>query len=219
MYRYETPIMKLRSAAYGKNYWVFSSRKLKRRVGVFSNIEYENILTLEMTPDVEWYCEYPLKPTVFLGGKEFNPLFSTWVKYRNGTEIYQGVAYQNDAGEESEHCTISAAAAWCIQNGQKFEFRNEKNIKKGIFYIRNLSVLASRAQRFRVQSVNADQMLIGYLKGIKRASISELENSGRFETGRTLDYLADLYYRGIIDFVNISNECINGKMEVICDGK
>ena len=62
-------------------------------------------------------------------------------------------------------------------------------------------------------------MLIGYLKGIKRTTVSDLENSGHFETGKTLDYLADLYYRGIIDFVNISSECISGKMEVICDGK
>lgn len=218
MYRYETPIVKLRSDAYGKNYWVFSSRKVQRRVGVFSNLEYENILTLEMDPKVEWFCEYPVKPTVFLGGKEFNPMISTWVKYQNGTELYQGVAYQNDTGIEEERRSVSAAAAWCIQNGQKFEFRNEKNIKSGPFFIRNLSVLASRALRFRVQSVNADQMLIGYLKEIKRAKISDLENSGRFETGRTLDYLADLYYRGVIDFVNISNECISGKMEVICDG-
>lgn len=79
MYRYEEPIFRLRSSSYGSNYWVFHSRKLRRRVAVFSNLEYENILTLEMNPDVEWYCEYPLETTVYIGGKESKVLFNAWI--------------------------------------------------------------------------------------------------------------------------------------------
>ena len=62
-------------------------------------------------------------------------------------------------------------------------------------------------------------MIIGFMAEQQRASLSALENSGRFEDGRTLDYLADLYYRGIINFRNISNECISGNMEVVYIGK
>ncbi len=97
--------------------------------------------------------------------------------------------------KEGERKKIALQAKWCIQNGMKFEFRNEKNIQKGPFHIRNLSVLASRARRFRVSSVNAAQMTVKFMADTGRATISELEECGFFETGRTLDYLADLAKR------------------------
>lgn len=216
MYRYEKPMERARSSSYGSNYWVFQSRKIRRKVAVFSNLEYENILTLEMNAEVEWYCEYPLETTVYVGGKEEKILFDVWVRYVDGREVFQGVAYTN---ADESHKTIAMQAKWCIQNGLEFEFRNEKNIHKGQFFIRNLNVLASRARRFRAYSVNADQMIKGFLYEKKRISIEELEKSGFFESGRTIDYLADLYYRGIINFHNIPFECINKKMEVIICGK
>ena len=216
MYRYEKPIERPRSSKYGSNYWLFHSRKVRRRVAVFSNLEYENILTLEMNPEVEWYCEYPLETTVYVGGKEESILFDVWIQYADGRDAFQGVAYSS---AEESHKGIALQAKWCIQNGLEYEYRNEKNIQKGRFLVRNLSILASRARRFRTPSVNADQMIIGYLADIRRASISVLEESGRFDTGKTLDYLADLYYRGIIDFRHISDECISGNMEVIYSGR
>ncbi len=216
MYRYEKPIERPRSSKFGSNYWIFYSRKVRRRVAVFSNLEYENVLTLEMDPDVEWYCEYPLETTVFVGGKEEKILFDVWVKNVDGSELFQGVSYRDSS---NSHKKIAMQAKWCIQNGLEFEFRNEKNIHKGPYFIRNLSVLSSRARRFRTPSLNADQMLIGFLSEIKRSSLSELETSGKFEDGRTLDYLADLFYRGIINFKNISSECLSGNMEVIYNGK
>ena len=109
MYRYETPIEKPRSSKYGSNYWIFQSRKVRRRVAVFSNLEYENILTLEMNPEIEWYCEYPLETKVFVGGKEQNILFDTWVKHTDGREVYQGVAYKSAV---DTHTKIAMQAKW-----------------------------------------------------------------------------------------------------------
>ena len=216
MYRYEAPIKRPRSSNYGSNYWIFYSRKVRRSVSVFSNLEYENILTLEVNPEVEWYCEYPFETTVFVSGKEEKILFDVWVKYTDGREVYQGVSYKSAS---ESHKKIAMQAKWCIQNGLDYEFRNENNIRTGAFLIRNLSILASRARRFSVQSVNADQMIIGFLAEHRRASLSVLENSGRFEDGRALAYLADLYFRGIINFRNISDECLSGNMEVVYIGK
>ncbi len=216
MYPYEKPIVKARSSNYGSNYWIFQSRKVHRPVAVFSNLMYENILTLEMDNDVEWFCEYPLDTTVYVGGKEEKLVFDAWVRYADGKEEFQGVAYTSS---EDSHKSIAVQAKWCIQNGIGFNYRNEKNIHKGQFYIRNLSVLAARARRFTMSSYNADQMLIGFLSEVKRATVSTLDKSGRFESGRTMDYLSDLYYRGIIDFHNISSECISSNTEVIFCGK
>jgi hypothetical protein len=168
MYRYEKPIERPRSSKYDSNYWLFHSRKVRRRVAVFSNLEYENILTLEMNPEVEWYCEYPLETTVYVGGKEESILFDVRIQYADGRDAFQGVAYSS---AEESHKGIALQAKWCIQNGLEYEYRNEKNIHKGKFLIRNLSVLASRARRFSISSTNGDQMLIGFLSEKKRESI------------------------------------------------
>ena len=163
MYRYEVPVFRQRSSGYGSNYWLFTSRKIRRRVAVFSNLEYENILTLEMNPEVEWYCEYPLETTVYVGGEEEKVLFDVWVRRCDGRELFQGVAYTSKDDGTQNHKKIALQAKWCIQNGLEFEYRNEKTIQKGPFLVRNLNVLASRARRFKVTSTNADQMTIGFL--------------------------------------------------------
>ncbi len=117
MYRYETPVFRQRSSCYGSNYWVFMSRKVRRRVAVFSNLEYENILTFEMDPEVEWYCEYPLETTVYVGGTEEKVLFDVWVRYVDGQELLQGVTYSSKEGERKK---IALQAKWCIQNDVRY---------------------------------------------------------------------------------------------------
>ena len=155
MYRYEEAISRPRSSSFGSNYWVFHSRKLRRRVAVFSNLEYENILTLEMNPQVEWYCEYPLETTVYIGGKETKVLFNAWVRYKDGREEYQGVAYINGSDDSKEHAKIACQSAWCLQNNVNYVFRNDKSIETGPFFIRNISILATRARISGLPTISA----------------------------------------------------------------
>ena len=89
-YKFTTPIEMPRSTHYGNNYWIFESRKLHRRVTAYSNLEYENLLTLEMNPEVVYYCEQPCSTTVFVSGKEHKTIFDVYIVYKNGrksTEI------------------------------------------------------------------------------------------------------------------------------------
>ena len=218
MYRYEEPIFRLRSSSYGSNYWVFHSRKLRRRVAVFSNLEYENILTLEMNPDVEWYCEYPLETTVYIGGKESKVLFNAWVKYKDGTEEYQGVAYLCSSDDSKDHVKVACQSAWCLQNDVNFVFRNEKNIEIGPFYIRNISLLAARARRFTACGVNGDRIFLSFIQAKRHICIGELEKMGRIEKYRALDYISDLYYRGLVTLSNMNTDCISADTEVISIG-
>lgn len=55
------PIAMQRSTHYGNNYFSVYSNKIKRVVHLFSNLEYYNFLTLETNPQVETFCEQPLK--------------------------------------------------------------------------------------------------------------------------------------------------------------
>ena len=74
-YKFTTPIKMPRGTHYGSNYWMFESKKIHRCVTAYSNLEYENLLTLEMNPEVEYYCEQPYSATVFVGGKEYKTIF------------------------------------------------------------------------------------------------------------------------------------------------
>lgn len=65
---YQKPVEMPRGTHYGNNYWIFQSRKVGRNVTAFSNLEHDNLVTLEMNPEVEWYCEQPEKTTVFYDG-------------------------------------------------------------------------------------------------------------------------------------------------------
>lgn len=222
-YKFTTPIEMPHSTHYGNNYWIFESRKLHRRVTAYSNLEYENLLTLEMNPEVVYYCEQPCSTTVFVSGKEHKTIFDVYIVYKNGREEFQEVKYQQELDSDSpkgkrSQEQIEIQKMWCLQNDFPYVLRTDKDIEKGQYFIRNLSVLSAKARRFHIESKEADKAIISYLSKIKRTTIGLLSESGRFEINKTLDYLSDLYYRGIIKFDDICNDCLTNKTEVIFCG-
>lgn len=222
--RYTEPISMPRATHYGNNYWIFESKKLHRRVTAYSNLEYENLLCLEMDANVRYFCEQPYEAHIFVGGKEYKTVFDVWVAYQDGTEEFQEVKYATELKAETQkgeriRKQIAVQSAWCIQNSFQYTVRTEKEIELGQFYIRNINLLAAKARRFATPSQNADNILINYLQSLGKTTVGYLVSSGRFEHNRTLDYLADLYYRGIISFGNIEDECISNRTVVIANGK
>ena len=142
---------------------------------------------------------------------------------KNGREEFQEVKYQQELdsaspkGKRSQE-QIEIQKMWCLQNDFPYVLRTDKDIEKGQYFIRNLSVLSAKARRFHIESKEADKAIISYLSKIERTTIGLLSESGRFEINKTLDYLSDLYYRGIIKFDDICNDCLTNKTEVIFCG-
>lgn len=222
-YKFTTPIKIPRGTHYGSNYWMFESKKIHRCVTAYSNLEYENLLTLEMNPEVEYYCEQPYSATVFVSGKEYKTIFDVYVVYKNGREEFQEIKYQQELDSDSakgkrSQKQIGIQKMWCIQNNFQYTLRTDNDIEKGQHFIRNLSVLSAKSRRFHVTSTEADKAIISYLSRLQKTTIGLLSESGRFEPNKTLDYLSDLYYRGIIRFEDICNDCLNNKTEVIFCG-
>lgn len=222
--RFTIPIAMPRAMHYGNNYWIFQSRKLHRRVTAFSDLEYKNLLCLEMDANVRYYCEQPYEVNVFIGGKEYKTIFDVWVVYADGSEEFQEVKYfeeleaDTDKGERDRR-QVAVQKAWCLQNGFQYTLRTDKEIELGEFYIRNLNLLAAKARRFHISSKNADDVIINYLAELNTTTIGYLVSSGRFEQNRTLNYLADLYYRGVITLLDLENECISNKTGVVFNGR
>lgn len=65
---------------YGSNYWVGYSYKLRRHVHFYSDLEYENWILVETNPEVEVFCEQPLRIQYFLDGKKSESIFDMWIK-------------------------------------------------------------------------------------------------------------------------------------------
>ena len=145
-YRFMKPIDMPRGTHYGNNYWIFRSRKLGRRVFAFSNLEYENLITLEMNPEVDFYCEQPREIHLFEDGIEKKSIPDAWVLYKNGKEVFQEVKYSSELDPDNEKSArnleqIRRERKWCEENGFGFQLRTENEIHAGEYYLRNLIFL------------------------------------------------------------------------------
>ena len=223
-YLYTQPFDMSRSTHYGNNYWIFYSRKVGRRVTAFSNLEYENLISLEMDSNIEFYCEQPCKQTVNIDGRKYDTVFDVYVVYKDGREEFQEVKYQEELdsktkeGERSRR-QIDIQTHWCKQNDYAYSVRTDKDIHIGQYTCRNLSILCAKSRRFNQSLVDDKEAVIRFLRQRRRISINQLLDSGRLSSKSGFDLLADLYFLGIIDLTDIDNNPLDGKTEVIIYGK
>lgn len=206
-YRFTEPIEKKRSSCYGNNYFIFKSRKLMREVTVFSNLEYDNIICLEMDYHVEWYCERPVKESFYIDGHKKIAEPDIYVKYKNGEEEFQIVTYDlTDAGDEIH--------LWAAQCNEKINIRTPKDIYIGPFFTRNISYLAMNSRHYQDSSSYADANILRYISSAGVVSVGQLINTGILTQTTGITYLSDLYYRGLIDFVDIAETSFSYRTEV-----
>ena len=145
-YRFIKPLEMPRGTHYGNNYWIFYSVKLGRRVTAFSNLEYENLITLEMNPEVEYYCEQPTKIILFDKDGDKTAIPDVWVLYKDGREEFQEVKYAESLLEGNPNYMrnmeqIEREKSWCEMNGFDFSIKTYESVHIGEYYLRNLIFL------------------------------------------------------------------------------
>lgn len=211
-YRYTTPIDMKRATHYGNNYWIFFSEKLGRTVKAFSNLEFYNLITLEMNSNVEYYCEQPCRfaetITTDIGSlknKECIP--DVYVYYRDGLEEIQEVKYSSEIKSDSKNGLrdreqIKAEEQWCARTGLHFKLRTERVIIDGKFFIQNLMILSRRVLQahghvnFRIRC-----KVMTVLTKNPHATVQTLIDAGCFSDGDPMTVLAVMYYDGRIDLL------------------
>ena len=218
-YRYTKPVEMPRSTHYGNNYYVIPSRKLNRNVIAFSFLEYANILTLEMNPLVEFYCEQPCTADVYVDGRKFTTTFDVYVVYTDGREEMQEIKYLSeykgkDEKGERDRAQVEKQRLWCAQNAIDHALRTDGIIMPGNFTIRNLGWLAAKARRTSNTNEMARKLLRNYLDKTGKITIGQLYSSGNITEQDGLNILADMFYRGEIFFSDIDSEVISNKTEV-----
>ncbi len=220
-YRYTKPVPMPRGTHYGNNYYVFHSRKVGRRVCTFSNLEYDNLITLEMDPEVEYYCERPLK----INGKDadgstYETVFDVWVLYTNGIEEFQEVKYESDIKNTGPESRVSRQIRhqeqWCTHNNFHHRIRTDKDIYQGQYYLTNLKTMVAKVRRYRIDSdtqKRKEKEIMKLLEG-GYLTVDKIAGAGIIHPSLVPVFLSMMFYKGMIRFSNIYDAVINGKTEV-----
>lgn len=222
--KFTTPIEMPRGTHYGSNYFIVYSHKLKRNVKLYSNLEYYNFLTLEVDPNVEFFCEQPHEISVCIDNKLGKAVFDMYVKYKDGREELQEVKYKCELIGEDESSRrsqeqIRRQQHWCEENNVNFVVRTEEDIIKGNFHMQNLNVIAARLRRYvPTESTYYDALI---KKNLKRDSVTikSLIEHRMLPLGHELDHICYLYCKGTIQ-MNVENQPLDNRMEIkLCQNK
>ena len=216
---FKTPIEMPRGTHYGNNYYVVYSSKIKRVCHFFSNLEYYNFLSLEINPEVNSFCEQPLKIEIIQDNAIKCAVFDMWVKYRNGREELQEVKYDaelngNDAKSIRAQEQIRREEQWCILNNIDFVIRTDKNIPQGRFFLSNANVICSRLRRYiPTEDRYYNPRIINALQRDKVITIENLMDKDLLPVNNEINHLCYMYEKGLIH-MNIESRPLDYKTEV-----
>lgn len=211
-YRYDKPIEIKRSLKYGNNYYIFHSPKLGRSVTAYSNLEFYNLIALEMNHDVEWYCEQPVKAQLYdpLGHSEVC-IPDVYIYYRNGAEEIQEVKYSFEyEGDGTETARAwgqrRREERWSRENGMAFSVRTEKEIIIGKS-VQNLRYLCSRLRTGRIPGAELREKMQRYATPISTGvTLIDISDYTGMPLGVIIDCAAYMYWNGEIDIPDVFSD-------------
>jgi hypothetical protein len=135
---------------YGSNNWDMYGLKVGREARFFSDLEYYNWVRTEANPDVEWYCEQPLKVSEKVKGEMVGTIFDLVTLYKNGEIEFSEVKYQEDVADAETQ--ISAQEIWCEKNGFVHKVRTENEILDNEYIVDNWITILSDLTFFKGRS-------------------------------------------------------------------
>ena len=219
--KFEKPIDMPRGSHYGSNYFIVYSQKIKRNVKLYSNLEYYNFLTLEVDPNVEYFCEQPYEISINIGNTLRKAVFDMHVKYKDGREEFQEIKYKSELSGEDDASIrsqeqIRREQQWCEMNHITFVIRTEEDIIKGRFHMQNLNVIAARLRRYiPTESAYYNGLIKKTLKK-NCLTIQDMIEHKLLPIQHELDHICYLYSEGIIQ-MDVENQPLDNRMEIqIC---
>lgn len=220
-YLYNTPINMPRGTHYGSDYWITFSRKIQRKVHLYSMLEYANFLSLEMNSNVEYFCEQPLKISDS-NTNNTQTVFDFWVYFADSSTEFQEVKYSTDLVGSSKSSIrskkqIEFQKEWCHKHGYIYKVVTEKELYKSEYYITNLSILHSFLLRQNISiSPESKNKLYDFLSnGVQ--TISTITELGILERGQELVTLSYLFYKGKIE-IDILHRPLDKRTEIrLCE--
>jgi len=106
--------------------WTVFSPRVGRIARFYSALEYDHYCAIESDPEVEVFCEQPVRFEIALGEKRYASVLDMWVRYRNGHEEYREVKPAAKVTEAS--LQIQAARRWCETQAIPFRVITETDL-------------------------------------------------------------------------------------------
>lgn len=127
---------------YGNNYWEVYSPKLKRIVKLYSDLEYDHWLLVEVNPKIINFCEQPKEIVCYQNGERFKSIFDMWIKQSDGFEVFIEVKYERDLDPLNPNSSraikqTTIQRSWCQDNCFNYEIRTETVIRSNKVLIAN----------------------------------------------------------------------------------
>lgn len=143
-----TPVITEGSKRFGNNRWHSYSPKLKRRVYLFSDLEYEHWLLIESDPNIVDFCEQPLKVTSYINGKAKSSIFDIYIKYADGKQEFREIKYSTELNKANIIDQINVQRAWCDENGYEHLVQTEIEIRENRLLLSNLKLILKTIKQY-----------------------------------------------------------------------
>lgn len=132
------PVLSMKSNHFGSNFWDCFSHKINRDVHFYSDLEYEHWILVETNPDIEFFCEQPLKIKEEFEGEIHESIFDMWIKWKDGNEEFIEIKYEKDITQSSHNKSkrnkrirtqLGIQKKWCKNNHANYRIVTEKEIR------------------------------------------------------------------------------------------
>jgi hypothetical protein len=212
-----TPIDMKRSTKYGNNYWETFSPKVNRNVRFFSDLEYDNWLSIEANYKITSFCEQPLRVQVEFNDEIIETIFDMWVLYEDKTEEFLEVKYSSELNGTSKKAIrslkqTSAQKHWCSLNNYKYSIKTEREIRSNFIYLNNLKQVVSQVKNI-TNTNERDLVIVTNLLLRAPMTVNMLCNLTNFSVSYIIQIISWLYYKGICN-IDLLNSEINLDTEV-----
>src|ERR1043165_479753 len=114
---FPSPVWESPRGCYGNNRWIVFSHKLKRKVILYSDLEYDHWVIVEATPSIKSFCEQPRRVRVQLPSGLVTTVFDMWILLDTGHQEYREVKYRRELLDATPGSRIyrqlQAQKKWC----------------------------------------------------------------------------------------------------------
>jgi hypothetical protein len=203
------------SRAYGNNRWYGRSPKLGRNVWMYSDLEYDHWILVEMDRDVVEFCEQPLRVRT----EDGETIFDMWLRKRNGVEEFREVKFSwqiNPSHAKADLRSIEQVRIqeeWCRTHGYAYSVQTEREIRQNPVFLQNMKTLFPY---LRLHSAPVETDVARLIHHISKDRISLPQLYGvlhDMSRTRVMEALTWLYLEGKID-ANFATEPIGAATEV-----
>lgn len=177
------------------------SPRLGRMVTLYSPLEYDHYIAVEHDPDIEAFCEQPVRIKVSLGGKPYTTVLDMWVLYRNGYEEYREIKPSNAVTEPENELQIRAETSWCQLQEIPFRLVTELDIGLSTQALENLKQI----QPYLINTSwiiqkGLDGAVYRYMQQVAQTTLGELESTFSASPATEVNRAAFLLlHRGLVE--------------------